>query len=95
MTQAHAQDFERKRKPGLEQRESRFDTHQTAGASSDEDDEEDEVEENEEPRVSRGELMDAQENLRRQRSPPHRPSLNERATRGGFSERAQRRGSGG
>lgn len=95
MTQAHAQDFERKRKPGLEQRESRFDTHQIAGASSDEDDEEDEAEENEESRISRRELLEAQGSLRRQRSPPHRPSLNDRATRGGFSERAQRRSSGG
>lgn len=97
MTQAHAQDFERKRKPGLEQRESRFDTHQTAGASSDEDDEEDEedeAEEDEESRIS-GRDLDAQGNLTRQRSLPHRPSLSERAARGSFSERAQRRSSGG
>lgn len=79
MTQAHAQDFERKRKPGLEQRESRFESHQIGGASSDEDDEEDEEQANEESRISRGELMDAQGILRRQRSPPHRLSLNERA----------------
>lgn len=86
MTQAHAQDFERKRKPGLEQREPRFDNHQIGGASSDEDDE-DEEEANEESRISRGELMDAQGILRRQRSPPRRLSLNERAV--------QRRNSGG
>lgn len=95
MTQAHAQDFERKRKPGLEQREPRFDTHQAGGASSDEDDEEDEAEANEESRISRGELMDAQGILRRQRSPPHRPGLNERAVRGSLSDRVQRRSSGG
>lgn len=68
MTQAHAQDFERKRKPGLEQRESRFEVPQTGGASSDE--EEDDEEEDEEEREDTGEIMDAQGILRRQRSPP-------------------------
>lgn len=68
MTQAHAQDFERKRKPGLEQRQSRFEVPQTGGASSDE--EEDEEEEDEEEREDTGEIMDAQGILRRQRSPP-------------------------
>ena len=70
MTQAHAQDFERKRKPGLEQRESRFDSHQTGDVSSDDDEEDDEEEENEEARMDRGDIMDAQGILRRQRSPP-------------------------
>lgn len=68
MTQAHAQDFERKRKPGLEQRQSRFDVPQTGGASSDE--EEEDEEEDEEERADTGEIMDAQGILRRQRSPP-------------------------
>lgn len=67
MTQAHAQDFERKRKPGLEQRESRFSVHQSAGASSDEDEEEEE--EDEEERQDTVDVMDAQGILRRQRSP--------------------------
>ena len=68
MTQAHAQDFERKRKPGLEQRESRFSVHQSAGVSSDEDEEEEE--EDEEERQDTVDVMDAQGILRRQRSPP-------------------------
>lgn len=66
MTQAHAQDFERKRKPGLEQRESRFDVPRSGGASSDEDDDD---EEEEEEREDRGEVMDAQGIVRRQLSP--------------------------
>lgn len=68
MTQAHAQDFERKRKPGLEQRESRFSVHQSAGVSSDE--EEEEEEEDEEDTQDTVDVMDAQGILRRQRSPP-------------------------
>lgn len=67
MTQAHAQDFERKRKPGLEQRQSRFGAPHSGGASSDEEEEEDE--EDEEDRQDTGEIMDAQGILRRQRSP--------------------------
>lgn len=67
MTQAHAQDFERKRKPGLEQRQSRFEAPHSGGVSSDE--EEDDEEEEEEDREDRGEIMDAQGILRRQRSP--------------------------
>lgn len=66
MTQAHAQDFERKRKPGLEQREPRFEAHQGAPGSSDEDEEE---EEEEDEREERGEVIDAQGIVRRQRSP--------------------------
>lgn len=65
MTQAHAQDFERKRRPGLEQRTSRYEEQQTdSGESTDENDEDAEMD-----RSNKEDIIDAQGILQRQRSP--------------------------
>lgn len=64
MTEAHAQDFERKRRPGMERPSSRYEEqHMESGESSDENEEED----IETILNDREGTMDAQEILRRQR----------------------------
>ena len=66
MTQAHAQDFERKRRPGLEQRSSRYEEQQTdSGESTDENEEEGA----EGDIVTREDIISSHEIMRRQRSP--------------------------
>lgn len=64
MTEAHAQDFERKRRPGMERPSSRYEEQQIdSGESSDENEEE----EMETILTDREEIIDAQGILRRQR----------------------------
>lgn len=65
MTEAHAQDFERKRRPGMERSGSRYEEQQMeSGESSDENDEEEEMET---ILVDREEINDVQGILRRHR----------------------------
>lgn len=66
MTQAHAQDFERKRKPGLAERDSEYNGSRGGEDSEDDDDEdEDEVGNEREDEVD---VMDAAAILERHRS---------------------------
>lgn len=74
MTEAHAQDFERKRRPGMERPSSRYEEqHMDSGESSDENEEE----ELETTLIDREDIADAQGILRRQRDPAafHSPSV--------------------
>lgn len=67
MTEAHAQDFERKRRPGTERPSSRYEErHMDSGESSDENDEEEEMET---ILIDREDISDVQGILRRQRDP--------------------------
>ena len=67
MTEAHAQDFERKRRPGTERSSSRYEEpHMDSGESSDENDEEEEMET---ILNDREDINDAHGILRRQRDP--------------------------
>lgn len=65
MTQAHAQDFERKRRPGLEQRSSRYEEHLTDSGESTDENEEDGTEGD---RINVENIVDTQANLQRQKS---------------------------
>ncbi len=68
MTEAHAQDFERKRRPGMERRRSRYqEEHTDSGESTDDNDDEDEEEETN--LNNREDVIDARGILRRQRDP--------------------------
>lgn len=69
MTQAHAQDFERKRKPGLEQRSSRYGEQQSDSGESTDENEEEGAEGDHVKRITTEDIIDAHEIIRRQRSP--------------------------
>lgn len=66
MMEAHAQDFERKRRPGTERKTSRFEEQHTDSGESTDENEEEEVETN---LIDREDITDAQGILRRQRDP--------------------------